>query len=100
MPTWRATDPETSREAAESISADSVSETQKQILNLLYVPMTDEQLVVRYLAWVERENRGYASASGIRTRRAELVKKGLVEDTEERTKLASGRRAIVWRTVQ
>jgi hypothetical protein len=35
------------------------------------------------------------SSSGIRTRRNELVRKGLLQDTGDRRKLKSGRHAIV-----
>jgi hypothetical protein len=37
-----------------------------------------------------------ASESGIRSRRAELVDRGLVVDTGRRIRLESGRYAIVW----
>ena len=53
--------------------------------------MDDETLV--------RRLDGVLSPSGARTRRAELVVKGLVYDTGERVTLLSGRRAIVWSAV-
>ena len=37
-----------------------------------------------------------ASASGLRTRRSELVNAGLVVDSDRRDTLASGRKAVVW----
>jgi hypothetical protein len=37
------------------------------------------------------------SESGIRTRRKELVERGLVEDTGRRDILVSGRKSIIWK---
>jgi len=90
MPYARITDPETSHEAAESVS--NISETQERILNILKDgPLTDEHLNMIYKTQV-----GYTSESGIRSRRAELVERGLVRDSGMRQKLRSGRSAIVW----
>jgi hypothetical protein len=91
MPFARITDPVTSHEAAESV--DNVSETQKYILKALNHPRTDPDLAEAYL---NLKGSPRASLSGIRSRRAELVAKGLVKDTGDRVKLESGRRAIVW----
>lgn len=91
MPFARLTDPETSHEAAESVS--QVSETQKYILKALNHPRTDPDLAEAYM---NLKNAPQASLSGIRSRRAELVAKGLVKDTGDRVKLESGRNAIVW----
>lgn len=91
MPFARLTDPATSHEAAESVS--NVSETQKYILKALNHPRTDPDLAEAYL---NLKGAPKASLSGIRSRRAELVAKGLVKDTGDRVKLESGRRAIVW----
>jgi hypothetical protein len=91
MPFARLTDPETSHEAAESVR--DVSETQQRILDLLTnKPQTDFQLVENYRRW----NFGWFSESGIRSRRAELVSMGKVQDSGNREKLPSGRNAIVW----
>jgi len=88
----RATDPLTSHEAAASVG--DVRESQRMVLMMLNAvgPGTDEALV-------EHAGKvGYPiSPSGLRTRRSELVRLGLVEDSGERERLASGRRAIVWR---
>lgn len=40
-----------------------------------------------------------ASESGIRTRRSELVKRGMIVDTGKRVTLDSGRQAKVWAIV-
>lgn len=86
----RAGDPVTSWEAARSLDEATLRESQKVVLRMLQEsgPMTDERLAY-YLM-------GVLSPSGARTRRAELVDKGLVYDTGERDRLISGRRAIVW----
>lgn len=93
-PVARSTDPQTSWEAARSVR---VRESQELVLHVLMVwgPMTDEQLVERLTNRSIRDGR--MSPSGARTRRSELVDLGLVVDTGQRTVLASGRRAIVWR---
>ena len=87
----RNTDPQTSHEAAESVS--NISETQRAILNALVRPRTDVELIEVYR---KIKSNPRASESGIRSRRAELVAAGLVIDTGSRIKLPSGRRAIVW----
>jgi RecJ-like exonuclease len=86
----RRSDPETSREAAASITAERLRNSQQIILNTLrrYGPMTDEDIYRRTATTM--------SPSGARTRRAELVARGLVYDTGKRETLASGRKAVVW----
>jgi len=95
MPGARATDPTTSHEAAASVK--NLSRTQSGILGILKTPMTDEQLIVRYqrmcLSLPELFPR--ASDSGIRSRRAELFKLGLIEPIGY-GKSNSGRKAIIW----
>jgi hypothetical protein len=92
----RNSDPATSHEAADSVR--NITDTQKVILHLLAQPMTDLELVETFYKAVNR-NKLWASESGIRSRRSELVQQGKVLDTGAREKLASGRNAIVWRTV-
>ena len=97
----RRTDPETSVEAAQSVQ-DKIRESQAAVLLVLstYYPegCTDTELIIMYrmqsmrLALLPRQ-----SESGIRTRRKELVERGLVEDTGKRDILASGRRSIIWK---
>ena len=92
MPHARLTDPSTSHAAASSVQ--NITETQQAILQLLTLhPMTDQELVTWYQNQLIAPR---ASESGIRSRRAELVEQGLVKDTGERKKLASGRSAVVW----
>lgn len=88
----RNTDPVTSHEAADSVK--DVTATQSYILRVLEKrPRTDGELIEAYRNY---KNAPMASESGIRSRRAELVERGLVSDTEERKVLPSGRRSIVW----
>lgn len=91
MPHARHTDPHTSHEAAAQV--DNLTATKQAILKALNHPRTDVDLISAYQSLYGAPR---ASESGIRSRRAELVAAGLVQDTGERIKLASGRRAIVW----
>lgn len=93
----RRTDPSTSWEAARSVTG--IRESQQQVLDLFraFGPMTDEAAYT--------EHRRYSlsahiqSVSGFRTRRSELVARGLLEDSGERRVGSTGRRMIVWRAV-
>lgn len=96
MPTARMTDPNTSWEAAASVT--NVTETQQHILLILTIPMTDDELIDAFDAMAGSNGWKLASPSGIRSRRAELVALGLVKDTGERRKSWSGRKSIVWAT--
>lgn len=91
MPFARKTDPTTSHEAAAQV--DNLTATKQAILKALNHPRTDVDLISAYKSLYGAP---VASESGIRSRRAELVAAGLVQDTGARVKLASGRNAIVW----
>jgi hypothetical protein len=97
MPRARNTDPKTSHEAAASVK--NLTRTQEYIMLLFKAKcelMTDEQLVAWY-RWAEANMLApTASESGIRSRRAELVREGYLFDSGSREKLKSGRNAIVW----
>lgn len=98
MPTWRATDPTTSRDAALSIDEADVSALQIWIHQILQeTPLTDEQLLERITGFCDRIGLNPPSPSGVRSRRHELTELKLVTDTGARLKTASGRNAIVWR---
>jgi hypothetical protein len=89
----RATDPQTSHDAAASIPSDKIRASQQAVLSVLRVhgPMDDTGIIeICMLAQPSQ------SPSGIRTRRSELVAKGLIADSGERRTLASGRKAIIW----
>lgn len=90
-PRARRTDPKTSHDAAESVY--DVTATQDYVLRALRKPRTDVELLEAYRNF-KRAPR--ASESGLRTRRSELVRQGLVRDSGRRVVLESGRAAIVW----
>ena len=73
-------------------------ERQRAVLTVmrLFGPCTDEELFLTYRnSALPRQ-----SASGLRSRRAELVKLGIVEKTGEKRRMKStGNRANVWRVV-
>ena len=91
----RTTDPVTSHEAAESVK--NVTPTQILILSLLEIPQTDEELVNNYnnLRKAHPDIVPRASASGIRSRRAELFPMERVVPVGYAMTEAT-RRAIVW----
>lgn len=97
MPHARISDPETSHEAAKSVSKLKDMYDTMLIAFESLGPMNDEQLIklwkvgVRELGWRE------ASESGIRSRRSELVAQGKIIDSGTRLKMSSGRMSIVWR---
>lgn len=90
MPFARTTDPETSHEAAQSIT--NITPLKQEILQRLMTPMTDADLI----AVIRNGSRLLVTESGVRSRRAELVQAGLLKDTGAREKLSTGRNAIVW----
>lgn len=93
MPRARKTDPKTSHDAAESVN--EVTRTQEYVLRALRRPRNDSQLIEAYRSYKTAPR---ASESGIRSRRAELVDRGLVVDSGRRVKTESGRWSIVWRS--
>jgi hypothetical protein len=99
MPHARTTDPVTSFLAAMSVK--NLTTTQSAIHSLFEQlgAMTDEQLQTHYQRMIRQGDAPYASESGIRSRRAELVQMGKLEDSGAREKMRSGRQAIVWRLV-
>ena len=90
----RATDPLTSHAAAASV--DNISKTQQAILVLLRKKMTDEELVQAYLVRASLGKAPRASVSGIRSRRSELARLGLVQEAGI-TRTESNRAARVWK---
>jgi hypothetical protein len=91
----RRSDPDTSSAAARSIG--NMSTRRADVLRVLAEvgPCTDVVLVEEYESRMGRGVIGQA-ASGIRSRRAELVPRYVVDSTE-RAKLPSGRNATVWK---
>jgi len=98
-PVARATDPETSHEAALSVTLTNVERLQRAIFDILYLrdSMTDEEIFPearrRLKDWTQ------VTESGARTRRSELVDMGMVRDSGKRRPTRSGRNAIVWEAV-
>jgi len=94
-PKSRWDNPDTSRAAAESISLEAITETQERILVVyrFHGALSDEQLEELFLDyWPDS-----ATSQGIRSRRGELVRKGLVVDTGRRSTTKYGRSCVVWR---
>lgn len=72
-------DPATSMAVARSVTVESMTRVQRGVMNALTIargPLSDEQ-IVESLKWMR------AAASGIRSRRAELLRAGLIEVADE-----------------
>jgi hypothetical protein len=95
----RNTDPQTSHDAAKSVR--HISETQAAIMVILReTPMCDEKLVEQFNLWESHGRFAPASAQSIRSRRAELVRLGLVEYSGFDEKMSTGRYGRVWQVVR
>lgn len=92
----RNTDPKTSHIAAASVR--DISKTHERIIEVLdrYGPATDEEIERYYFNLAELFDWPKASASGLRSRRAELVTLGTVFDTGNRGTTATGRPTTIW----
>lgn len=92
----RGSDPDTSHEAAATVT--NLRTSQRRILELLerFGPASDEDLQVYWRQLQDYEDWPPISPSGLRSRRAELVTKGLVYDTGKRGVTSSGRKTIEW----
>jgi hypothetical protein len=97
MPHARLTDPETSHEAADSVR--NLTLTKKAIVSIFekHNSLSDYHLQIAYRGLVSGGDAPKASESGIRSRRAELVDEGILEDSGYRIALESGRSAILWK---
>lgn len=87
----RKTDPFTSHEAADRVK--DITLVQHYVLKALRRPRNDSEMIEAYKAIKGAPNH---SESGLRSRRAELVKEGKVENTGKVVVMPSGRRSIVW----
>ncbi len=93
-PRARASDPDTSHDAADSVSKPRKGELQETIRMLLgRRPMTDEEI---YEILTGPEFGMMLTPSGTRTRRSELVNLGRVQYSGVKTRISSGRQARVW----
>ena len=89
-PAARATDPDTSWDAARSVRLITAKQAAvRDVLGAAPSGLTDEELAARYVG-------PHQSPSGLRTRRKELVDLGLVRDSGRRAQMETGRMAIVW----
>jgi hypothetical protein len=99
----RRTDPDTSHEAAASITIDTMSKSQFAVLTVIraFGPLADHELDATYEKLRARGDEGLPmqSPSGIRTRRRELYDAGLIEPAGETT-TPTGRRALTWRAAE
>lgn len=90
----RATDPQTSHDAAASVRLRQTHVTVYQLLR--QGACTDEQLIARarsHLTLIQM------SDSGIRSRRAELVRAGWARDTGQRGVTVAGRPTTIWEVI-
>lgn len=89
----RATDPDTSHDAAASISEGALRDSQRFVWQILKWngPRSDTGISGLSLAQY--------SDSRLRTARCELVRKGLVRDSGRRERTPSGRWAAIWELV-
>lgn len=94
----RSTDPQTSHTAAESVK--DITDSQSAILRVLRNgPKSDHNLIAVYRAVQFARDYPNISDSGIRSRRAELVERGLVKASGGFDVLPSGRKSIIWQIV-
>ena len=95
----RSTDPETSRLAAHTVRLGG---SQIDVLAVMreFGPMSDDSLVRFMESACKGRGIRRQSPSGIRTRRRELVDRGLVVDTGNRVTLQNGRKAILWQALK
>lgn len=94
----RITDPVTSKEAADRVTLDKLTQTQDIIVKLLEVALNDEELVEAFHAYCQLKGLDrISSPSGIRSRRNELYRAGLIEPIGF-GKTRMNRRAIIWQT--
>jgi hypothetical protein len=95
----RRTDPQTSHDAADSIGEKQITDLQQTILILFHDhgPMHDAVLIPRVAGkyYLKKQH----SDSSVRSRRAELVARGMLRDSGKRFQLASGRQSIIWELV-
>lgn len=93
----RRTDPQTSHDAAASV--DKIRASQQAVLTVLRrfpQGLSDTDLIEEYGKLAELGAVPRQSPSGLRSRRSELTKVGMVIDSGERATLVTGRKAIVW----
>jgi hypothetical protein len=95
VPRARRDDPETSKQTADSIPLERLTKTPELVIYGLstHGPATDEELI---RVFRNRWPGSRISDQSIRSRRAELVRKGLVRDSGSRRRTQHGQRSVVW----
>lgn len=96
VPRARRSDPGTSHQAAASVRQLTAKQRAVRTVLRRYGSLTDEQIREKYDYEVRMAGLPVQSESGLRTRRAELVRRGDVVDTGDRRVMSTGRKAIVW----
>lgn len=96
----RHTDPAESHAAAASV--EDVTAKQKAVLALIEEqgPLSDHRLVELYASSYYRRGWPQQSESGLRTRRNELFRRGLIAKDSRKALLPSGRQAALWRALR
>ena len=94
-PAARSTDPWTSKDAAMRVAVQPLQDRLIYVFEAGY-PMTDDELLLEYARAASLYRWKPATPSGIRSRRSELVEKGLLIDTGKTRLTATGRHSIVW----
>lgn len=99
-PMARASDPDTSKDAAAGVARHELSRRRMAILTLFHMlgPMHDDELLRRYAQYreVQPDTFPHQSESGIRSRRAELVDSKLLRFSGKKVTLPSGNLSRVW----
>lgn len=92
----RASDPGTSQAAAKTVMR--MTDKRQAVLEAFqyFGPMTDEQLHDAYEERRQCYHWPEQSASGLRTRRSELVRMGALEDAGTKRRMRTGRWAVLW----
>jgi len=92
----RITDPETSHEAAKSLTFEQLTETKRAILKILaHKDLNDDQIYQIYFQGAELGYWRHASVSGVRSRRAELVREGYLK-RKGKSETRFGRTCLIW----
>lgn len=95
----RTTDPIESHLAAASLDHFTLSTVEEIVYQLLKTPMTDEELVKAYRYNAELGLHVFHSESGIRTRRSNLHKRGLVR-VKGVTVNRNGKQVRIWERLE
>jgi hypothetical protein len=95
LPSARTTDPATSFEAAASLTLPHITKMQQNILAIVreHGPVSDTAIEALYM---DRHWPWVPTGQALRSRRAELVKRGLISASGDYGETPSGRRTQKW----